>query len=121
MKTQQSIINSFKNAFSGIIETFRTERNFKIQTIVAGLVVALSFLLNLKSIELIIVCIMIGLVLALEMINTAIENLSDEVDMNYNKSIKKVKDTSAGAVLLFSVCTVVIGILIFIPKLINGL
>jgi len=121
MKRHQTIIDSFFNAFSGIGETFRTERNIKIQAVVGFFVLVLSFLLRLNPIELIVIMITVGLVLALEMINTAIETLSDEVDLNYNKSIKKVKDASAGAVLIFSMFSIIVGILIFTPKLVNFL
>ena len=116
---KQPFINSLSNAFVGIVETIKTERNFRIHLFFGTITLAISFILKLHPIELIVIVITIGLVLALEMINTAIETLSDEVDLNYNKSIKKVKDASAGAVLIFSIFAVIVGVLIFIPKLIN--
>ena len=117
MKTKQTFTNSLHNAWTGIIETIKTERNFKIHLFVASTVLFLSLYLKLNSIEFTVILITIGLVLSLEMLNTSIETLADQVDANYNESIKKVKDASAGAVLVFSISAVIAGLLIFIPKL----
>ena len=110
--------NSLGFAFSGIIQSWKIGQNFKIQ-VGCGLVsLVLCVLLNVQGWEWIVVLILIGGVLALETINSSIEKLCDLITMERDPKIKTIKDLSAGAVLIFSVIALVIGCLIFIPKII---
>ena len=116
---RQPFIKAFVNAFNGIIHFFKTERNGKIQGVIALLVLITGFLLHLSSGEWILVLLCISSVLILEMMNSAVEHLCNLVHSEYHTSIKHIKDVSAGAVLVASSISVVIGLLIFIPKIIS--
>ena len=109
---------SFGYAFKGIDDVVSNEPNMKIHVSVAILVVIMSFLLKISMIEWIILVLLIGLVLAAEVINTTIENLVDMYTKDYNERAKVVKDTAAGTVLILAITAVIIGLMIFIPKII---
>lgn len=109
---------SFGYAFKGIDDVISSEPNMKIHVSVAILVVITAFLLKISMIEWIILVLLIGLVLAAEVINTTIENLVDMYTKDYNERAKVVKDTAAGTVLILAITAVIIGLMIFIPKII---
>ena len=109
---------SFGYAFKGIDDVVSNEPNMKIHVSVAILVVIMAFLLKISRIEWIILVLLIGLVLAAEVINTTIENLVDMYTKDYNERAKVVKDTAAGTVLILAITAVIIGLMIFIPKII---
>ncbi|NLB79650.1 MAG: diacylglycerol kinase family protein [Clostridiaceae bacterium] len=115
----KGIAQSFKNAFKGLFHAICSERNIKIHTCVAIMVIVLGMLLELDIIRWIAVVLVIGLVFVCELINTAIELLTDMVTMEYSKQAKKVKDISAAAVLVSSITSVIIGIIVFIGPIIN--
>ena len=110
-------IKSFGFAIEGIITFFKTQHNAWIHALAAIIVVILGFILKVNSYEWCILAIAIALVFISEMLNTAIEFLTDIVSPDYNLQAKKVKDVAAGAVLITSIAAVVIGVIIFLPKL----
>ena len=114
----KKLINSFKYAIEGFISSFKTERNMKIHVLAMILVVALGFYLKLNLIEWCIITIIIALVLTAELFNTAIETIVDMVSPEKNPNAKLAKDISAAAVLVLAIGAVIIGAIIFIPKLI---
>ena len=89
------------------------EKHFKIHLIAAILSIVFGFLLDIHRAEWFAILICIGAVLSLEMINTAIEHLVDLVEPNYNPKAGAIKDLAAGAVLVFSIISAIIGIMIF--------
>ena len=109
---------SFGYAFKGIDDVISNEPNMKIHVSVAILVVIMAFLLKISMIEWIILVLLIGLVLAAEVINTTIENLVDMYTKEYNEKAKVVKDTAAGTVLILAITAVIIGLMILVPKII---
>ena len=109
---------SFGYAFKGIDDVISNEPNMKIHVSVAILVVIMSFLLKISMIEWIILVLLIGLVLAAEVINTTIENLVDMYTKEYNEKAKVVKDTAAGTVLILAITASIIGLMILVPKII---
>jgi len=112
-------IQSLRFAFSGLRTLFRETPNARIQLVMALLAVALGFLLHISTTEWLAVCIVIGMVPALEAMNTAIERLSDYASQHQKHPIiKKVKDVAAAGVLIASIAALAVGILIFLPKLI---
>ena len=111
--------DSVKNAFNGIMYILKNERNFRIQIIAALLVIIASFVLRLELIEIAIIVLVIFLVLLLEFINSAIEIVIDMYTEEYNKKAKVAKDISAGAVTLTALMSVIIGIIIFLPKILK--
>ena len=111
---------SFKYAFYGVHTLFKEERNAQLYVVFGIVALLMSYWLQISAIEWIIVCSVIGLVFAMEAVNTAIESLSDyackkEIDPN----IKKVKDMGAAAVLFTAMVALIAGLIIFLPKLLN--
>ena len=109
---------SFGYAFKGIDDVISNEPNMKIHVSVAILVVITAFLLKISMIEWIILVLLIGLVLAAEVINTTIENLVDMYTKEYDEKAKVVKDTAAGTVLILAITAAIIGLMILVPKII---
>ena len=110
---------SFAHAVDGISYTVNHERNFRIEICFAIAVSIASYLFKVTIIEWCILILTIGIVLALEIINTAIERSVDLVTKQYAELAKIAKDASAGAVLVMSFISVIIGILIFLPRILD--
>ena len=113
----QSFSAAVANAFHGVIDFFRLERNGRIQGLVTIAVLIAGAVVRLTSTEWIDVLLCICAVLGLEMMNSALEHLCNLVQRDYHPLVKKIKDVSAGAVLVASIISVVIGLIIFIPKI----
>lgn len=112
-------IASFRYAFAGLAYCFRTQRNFRIHIgigLIAGLV---GMLLGLSWVEWAVVVILVVVVLAAEMVNTMVEALVDLVTGEYHPLAKVAKDVAAGVVLLSAIGAAVVGVLIFLPKLLG--
>ncbi len=109
--------NAFVNAFHGIRAAFRDERNFRIHTVVALLALLTGYCLRLSATEWLWVSLAMAMVMAAELINTAIEALFDFVSPGEHPLAKKAKDTAAAAVLIAAVFALVVGLVIFGPKL----
>ena len=117
-KTSSNVLKSFKYAFSGISYTLKTSRNFKIQLIFAITSLMIGFLLQISLNNYLILIATIMSVLILEILNTSIESIVDLVVKKEFSSLAKIsKDTSAGAVLLASINSVIIAVYIFVPKI----
>lgn len=113
----KKLINSFKYAICGIGTAMKRERNLKIHIIIMLLVITAGFVFNISTIEWIICIILFGLVISAEMFNTAIEITVDIAMPEKNENAKKAKDISAGAVLITAIVSVIIGLIIFVPKI----
>ena len=116
-KEYKKIINSFKYAIEGIISSFKTERNMKIHVLVMLIVIGLSIYLKIDKIEACIIAIVIALVIGAELFNTAIETIVDMISPEKNNKAKLAKDISAGAVLIFAIGAITVGIIIFFPRI----
>ena len=117
-KTSSNVLKSFKYAFSGISYVLKTSRNFKIQLIFAVTSLMIGFLLQISQSNYVILIATIMSVLILEILNTSIESIVDLVVKKEFSSLAKIsKDTSAGAVLLASINSVIIAVYIFFPKI----
>jgi len=116
---KQTFLRSLGNALDGIQSFFKSERNGQKQLLIALLVMIAGFFFRISHLEWIAVLLCTALVISLEMINTALEKLSDLVEPNYNVVIKAVKDISAAAVLWSAIISLVIGGIIFIPRIIS--
>lgn len=115
----KKMINSFKNAFNGMIVSFKQERNMKIHISIMFLVILLGIIFKIKTVEWIICIICFALVIGGELFNTAIEITIDIAMPNFNEKAKKAKDISAGAVLVLAIASAIIGFIIFVPKIIG--
>lgn len=115
MDSKRFHILSFKYAFQGIISALKEEPNLKIHFIIALLVLALSYFLQISKQDWINIIILIGLVFTVELTNTAIEVVVDAFVDREHPGAKLAKDISAGAVLVVSLVAVIVGIIIFSP------
>ena len=117
-KTSNNVLKSFKYAFNGISYVLKTSRNFKIQLIFGVTSLMIGFLLQISQSNYVILIATIMSVLILEILNTSIESIVDLVVKKEFSSLAKIsKDTSAGAVLLASINSVIIAVYIFVPKI----
>ncbi|MBL0741356.1 diacylglycerol kinase family protein [Chryseolinea lacunae] len=107
------LLKSFVYAFHGIWSGISGERNLKVQIGVALLVVGAGFYVQITPEEWCIVCLCIGVVIGLELMNSAIEELVNMITLERNPQAGKIKDIAAGAVLVVSCMAVVVGIIIF--------
>ena len=118
---KKKLRHSFKYAFSGIKLCFKDEQNMLIHFTMAILVIIAGFLFRINYIEWIVCLLLIGIVFMMELLNTAIENTCDAVTDKDNQFVKIAKDTAAGAVLMISIISAIIGLIIFVPKIMEVL
>ncbi|RRD62937.1 diacylglycerol kinase family protein [Tannerella forsythia] len=111
------LFRSFSYALRGVRQVIYAEQNARVHTLVLVCVVAAGIYFRLSPMEWIAVVLAAGGVFAGETFNTAIEELSDAVFPQYDERIKRVKDFSAGAVLIMAITAAIIGLVIFIPKI----
>jgi len=117
----KTFLRSVIFAFHGVKQFFSRERNGKIQTVFGITAIVLGFTVSLSSFQWLLVLFCIGLVISLEMINSAIEKYCDLFTTDFHPRIKVIKDVAAGAVLVASLMSLVIGLIIFIPALVKFL
>lgn len=110
-------ILSFKFAFEGIKEALKEEPNLKIHILTGFLVIIAGILLQLSRLEWATIIILIGLVISVELTNTAVEAVVDSFVDREHPRAKLAKDISAGAVLVAAITAAVIGVLIFLPHI----
>ena len=120
-KDKRKFSGSIKNCLEGINFVITNESNFKIEIVIGIIALLLSYILKISRIEFIIILIMIALVLTSEIINTSIEKVVDLYTKDYNNLAKIAKDVSAGSVLVMSIFSLLVGVIIFLPKIINVL
>lgn len=112
-------LKSFKFAYNGLKYTIKTQHNFIIHLSLAIIAILLGFLLKLSPLEWIAIIIVIGMVLAAEIFNTAIEELVNLVMPDKNNKAGIIKDLAAGAVLILAIASFITGAIIFLPKIIE--
>ncbi len=110
-------ILSFKYAFEGLFYLFKTQPHARFHLFATFCVVLLGFYYEIEKNEWIAILICCGWVISLEAINTALETLSDKVNKEIDPMIKIVKDVAASAVLIAAITSLIIGAIIFIPKI----
>lgn len=112
-------IKSFGYALRGMLTLVQNEHNARIHLFVTIFVIIAGFLLEVSSGEWIAIIFAIGFVFAMEAVNSAVEYLSDLISPDYNDLIKQAKDVAAAAVLFAAIAAVCVGLIIFIPKILN--
>lgn len=117
MGVNRSLVKSFFYALEGIREALKEEPNFKIQALAALLAIILALFLGLSSVEWIILIFTITFVLVLELINTIIEGVLNLASPGISREAKIAKDMMAGAVLLGAIFSVIVGVILFLPKI----
>jgi diacylglycerol kinase len=106
-------------ACQGLRNGFLTQPNFRIHLAVAIAVIVFGWMLSLSRMEWIVITLTIALVLSSEMLNTAMEYLTNLVSPDYHPLAGKAKDAAAAAVLLTAAAAVLVGLIIFLPKLLQ--
>lgn len=108
---------SFYYAICGLQTAIKEERNLRIHLVVTVVVVSCAAYFSISKIEWLFIILAIGGMLALEILNTAVERLVDLVTKEYHPLAKAAKDLAAAAVFLYAIMAVMIGIIIFYPHL----
>lgn len=116
-RKRKRLRNSFKYAFEGIGEAWKKEQNLKIHFIIMFLVIIAGFVFKITITEWLICLLLFALVISLELINTAIETTVDIAMPEINEKAKYAKDIAAGAVLFSAIISVIVGLIIFLPKI----
>lgn len=120
MPKESFLVNRIKSvgfAFKGAFLLIRTEASIKIQVFIALFMTGLGFYFDISNTEWILQIFAIAIVLGIEGMNTAVEKLSDYIQPEYDPKIGFIKDISAGAVMLVSIASALIGLIIYLPKI----
>jgi len=113
----KKFIRGFGYAFKGLKYAAATQLNFRVHLVAALIAVYLGYGLHISTHEWLWVILCIAIVLVMELLNTAIEFLTDLVSPDHNELAGHVKDVSAGAVLITAIAALLIGAIIFLPKI----
>ncbi len=113
-------LNSARHAINGIARLLREERNARIEAVMAVLAILLGIVTRIPRLEWLVILLCIGMVLAAEAFNAAIERLADLHTTERDERIKGLKDMAAGAVLITSIAALAAGVVIFVPRLVAG-
>jgi len=114
-----TFLQSVKFALQGLATTFHSEQNFRIQSILGFVAIVLGIAFRITLLEWFTLGICISLMLALELINTAIERACDAITEEENLKLKHAKDAAAGACLVVAVFCAITGTVIFLPRIIG--
>lgn len=118
-RVASNLIVSFKYAWCGITYAFQTQRNFRVHIVIGTLAVSLGVFLHLQPVEMAVIVLTSGLVLVMELINTALESVVDlTVKQSYHDLAKIAKDCAAGAVLVSAMAAVMVAGALLLPPLV---
>ena len=110
-------LKSFRNAFSGIAVLIKYEHNARIHLVILIAVIAAGLLLHITTSDWIAIVLAAGIVFMSESFNTALEYLSDVISPGHNEKIGIAKDLAAAAVMISVITSVIVGLIVFIPKI----
>ena len=117
-RVASNLLISFKYAWCGIVYAFQTQRNFRIHLFIGAVAIALGVFLHLQPVEMAVIGLTSGLVLVMELLNTAIESVVDlTVKQSYHELAKIAKDCAAGAVLVSALAAVLVAGVLLLPPL----
>lgn len=111
------LFKSFGYAIHGLVKTFREEQNIQIQSFLAAMAVLLGVIFQIARTDWLFLIFAITLVILMEIVNSAVERVSDILKPRINTYVKEIKDIMAAAVMLASISAVIIGLIIFLPHL----
>lgn len=109
------LLKSFQYAVKGFKKSFKEEQNLRIQTVIGFLTILLGIYFNITRMEWAMLVFIIGLVIIMELANSAVERISDILKPRIDKYVKEIKDIAAATVMASSVTAIIIGIIIFYP------
>ncbi len=117
-KVADNLLASFGYAWTGVSYAFVTQRNFRIHTLIGSIALGLGVGLRLPSVEIAVVGLTSGLVLVMELLNTALEAVVDlTVEQSYHELAKIAKDCAAASVLISAIAAVIVACLLLLPPL----
>ena len=119
-KKESFLVNRIKSvgfALRGALLLIKTEASIKIQIFIALVMTALGFYFDISNTEWILQIIAIALVLGIEGMNTAVEKIADFIHPEFHEKIGFIKDIAAGAVMMVSIASAIIGMIIYLPKI----
>ena len=117
--SRQSLVSSFANAASGILQAALHERNFKIELGFAVAAIIFGLVLQIDFTQWAVIFVCFGMVLGGECVNTALEATVDLASPEYNELAKRAKDCAAGAVLVASIASLLVAAAIFLPLIVS--
>lgn len=115
-KGLKRLFKSFTYAFEGLKYAFKYEQNILVHSLATILVIIAGIFFKISLMEWLIITLIIGLVIATELINTSIEATIDLITQETHPLAKIAKDTAAAAVLIFGLAAIIIALIIFLPK-----
>lgn len=110
-------LKSVKYAFLGMLRLIKTEASIQIQFVIAIIVTVAGFYYSISNTEWIMQCFAIGMVMSIEGLNTAVEEIANFIHPNHHPKIGIIKDVAAGAVFIASIAASIIGLIIYFPKI----
>lgn len=119
MRGFKRLSSSLKYAFDGLKYAYKNEQSMTVHIVVTILVIMFAFIFEISSYEWIIVVLCIGIMMCVELVNTSIEAVVDLVTKKYDEKAKVAKDVAAAVSVMFSITSIIVGLIIFVPKIIN--
>jgi diacylglycerol kinase len=113
----KNIIQSFKNAFRGLSLLVKYEYNLYVESFFGIIAILFGFLFHISYIEWLSLIVVIGLVIFAELTNTTVEKIMDFIQPEYNEKVRDIKDLAAGSVVFMVLVAIIVGCIIFIPKI----
>lgn len=110
---------SFVYASRGISKAFREEQNLRVQSVIAIIILIVGLFFRISPIEWCLLIFIIGLVILMELANSAVERIADVLKPRIHTYVKEIKDITAAAVMISAFMSIVIGLIIFIPYIVN--
>jgi diacylglycerol kinase len=115
----KSRLQSFRFALNGLRSLVKYEHNSRIHLIASAVVLILGLLLKIDLTEWSLLIVVIGMVFITELLNSSLELLADKINPEWNEMIGRAKDFSAAAVLIAAIVSLIVGVIIFVPKLLD--
>jgi diacylglycerol kinase len=115
------LLKSFTYSFKGLQKVVREEQNIKIQLIIGTIIVLLGIFLQISASEWIPLILSMAMVILAEVLNSAVERVADVLKPRINEYVREIKDIMAGAVMITAITSIIIGILVFLPHLLEFL
>lgn len=117
----KSIMNIIKYSINGIKSYAEDGKSFIVYTFLSCVEILLGFIFNINGLEWILVIVILGIILAVELLNTAIEATCDAITKEFNPLIKIAKDCGSGATFVIFIIAIILNIIIFLPKIFPSL
>lgn len=108
---------SFLYAFRGLVKTFKEEQNLRIQAIIGIIIMLAGFYFQIEPVEWSLLIFVIGLVIIMELANSAVERITDVLKPRIHNYVKEIKDITAAAVMVSAFISVIVGLIIFLPRI----